>query len=163
MAFAHPRPNLLFIMMDQLQARALGCYGNPVVQSPHLDALAASGVLFERYFVQQALCVPSRCSLFTGRYVHAHRHFHNDSLLRPDESHLGTLLRGAGYFTGYAGKNHLLPEGRGERDFDYWRGSANEQEARLRAPRKDVPVPPDPPAPTLEQPWPTSFYVGRTR
>ena len=67
-------PNLLFVMMDQLQARALGCYGNPVCQTPHLDRLAAGGTSMERFFVTQALCVPSRCSLFTGRYVHAHRH-----------------------------------------------------------------------------------------
>ena len=157
------RPNLLFVMMDQLQARALGYYGNPVVQTPHLDAVAASGVLFERFFVQQALCVPSRCSLFTGRYIHAHRHRGNDSLLRPDEPHLGSLLRAAGYRTGYSGKNHLLPDERGPEDFDFWRGWPNEQMVRLRELRRDDEVPPDPPTPTPERPWPTAFYVGRGR
>jgi arylsulfatase len=153
------RPNLLFIMMDQLQASALGCYGNSVVQTPHLDALAASGVLFERYFVQQALCVPSRCSLFTGRYIHAHGHRNNDSMLRRGERHLGSQLRAAGYFTGYAGKNHFLPDDRGEEEFDVWRGSPNV--ARLRDPRPTAETLTGPPAPTPGNPWPTAFYRGR--
>ena len=150
-------------MMDQLQARALGCYGAATVQTPHLDALAASGTLFERFFVTQALCVPSRCSLFTGRYVHAHRHRNNMSFLRPDEQHLGSLLRAAGYRTGYSGKNHLLPRGRGEQDFDYWRGSDNQEEgAAWRESASRTGLDPTPPAGTPDDPWPTAFYVGST-
>lgn len=151
-------------MMDQLQARALGCYGNPVAQTPHLDELASSGTLFERFFVTQPLCVPSRCSLFTGRYVHSHRHRNNSSFLREGEVHLGTALRQAGYYTGYAGKNHLLPRGRGERDFDYWCGSQNqEEEAAWRQSAQRTDVDPTPPPSTKEDPWPTAFYVGQAK
>lgn len=150
-------------MMDQLQARALGCYGNPVCQTPYLDGLAASGTLMERFFVTQALCVPSRCSLFTGRYVHAHRHRGNMSFLRENEEHLGTALRAAGYHTGYSGKNHLLPRGRGDRDFDFWRGSANQEEdAAWRESAARTDVDPNPPQGTPDDPWPTAFYVGQS-
>ena len=158
------RPNVLFVMMDQLQARALGCYGNSVVQTPHLDALAASGTLCERYFVQQPLCVPSRCSLFTGRYVHAHRHRTNASFLRPEERHLGQILRDAGYYAGYSGKNHLLPQGRGPQDFDDWHGSANAEEGREWAESAArTGLDPTPPAGRPEDPWPTAFYVGSAK
>lgn len=63
---ATTRPmNVLFIAVDDLRPQ-LGCYGDPVVKSPHLDALAADGVVFSRAYCQQAVCSPSRTSLMTG-------------------------------------------------------------------------------------------------
>lgn len=63
-------PNILYIMTDQQRADSLGCYGNPWVKTPNLDALAARGALFNRYFIQSPVCVPSRTSLLTGLYPH---------------------------------------------------------------------------------------------
>ena len=64
--------NILFIVLDQWRADALGCAGNPLIRTPHLDSIAADGVLFARHFAQCAPCGPSRASLLTGQYQHNH-------------------------------------------------------------------------------------------
>lgn len=62
--------NVLIIHSDQHSKRVLGCYGNPVVRTPHLDALAARGTRFANAYCPTPICVPSRASLATGRYAH---------------------------------------------------------------------------------------------
>lgn len=62
--------NVLFINSDQHSPRVLGCYGNTVVKTPNLDALAARGTLFRNAYCPTPICVPSRASLATGRYAH---------------------------------------------------------------------------------------------
>jgi choline-sulfatase len=62
--------NLLFIMSDEHTRKALGCYGSEIVQTPNLDCLAATGTRFSSAYSNSPLCVPSRASLATGRYVH---------------------------------------------------------------------------------------------
>ena len=102
-------PNLLFVMTDQQRFDALGANGNAVIRTPHLDALARSGVNVRGYYANGPVCVPSRCTLFTGRYPHAHRIRENHSLLEAGrEIHLFRALKKAGYRLGYVGKNHLL-------------------------------------------------------
>ncbi|MCA9081779.1 MAG: sulfatase-like hydrolase/transferase, partial [Planctomycetaceae bacterium] len=61
-----PRKNVLFIVADDLNCD-LHCYGHPQVKSPHIDALAANGVLFKKAYCQYPLCSPSRSSFLTGR------------------------------------------------------------------------------------------------
>jgi choline-sulfatase len=65
----HNRPNLLIIMSDEHAPQFSGAYGHPLVQSPHLDRLAAEGVLFENAYCNTPLCTPSRMSFMTGRYI----------------------------------------------------------------------------------------------
>jgi len=62
--------NVLFIMSDQHSPHVLGCYGNPVVQTPNLDALAASGTRYANAYTPTPICVPARASFATGRYAH---------------------------------------------------------------------------------------------
>ena len=58
--------NVLAILTDQHRADTLGCYGNPMVRTPHLDALAASGTRFDRWYTPSAICTPARASVLTG-------------------------------------------------------------------------------------------------
>ena len=62
--------NVVFMLADQLRADCVGCYGNPVVKTPHVDALASAGTRFARTFAQHPQCVPSRAATLTGRYPH---------------------------------------------------------------------------------------------
>ncbi len=64
------RPNILWIMMDGCRTDALGCYGSPWAQTPHLDQIAANGVCFRNAVVQCPICVPSRHAMKTGQYCH---------------------------------------------------------------------------------------------
>jgi choline-sulfatase len=64
------RPNLLYFMTDNHARNALGCYGHPVVQTPNLDRIAASGVRFATAYSTAPVCCPSRAALATGRYAH---------------------------------------------------------------------------------------------
>ena len=60
-----PRPNVLFICVDDLKP-VLGCYGDPLAKTPNLDRLAARGMRFDRAYCNQAVCAPSRNNLFVG-------------------------------------------------------------------------------------------------
>jgi arylsulfatase A-like enzyme len=86
------RPNILLLMTDQQRPDSLGCYGDPVAITPNLDRLAAEGVLFENCYVQNPLCCPSRYSILTGRYPHAHRVIANWYAPRAGEQSFGYHL-----------------------------------------------------------------------
>jgi arylsulfatase len=101
------RPNVLFICTDQQRYDALGAAGNPHVRTPHLDRLAEQGARFEHCYVQAPVCGPSRASLMTGRYLHAHGLWANGVDIDPDEELFTRVLQRAGYDCGLVGKFHL--------------------------------------------------------
>lgn len=101
------RPNILFICTDQQRYDALGCYGNPHVQSPAIDGLARDGVLFERCYVQSPVCAPARASISTGTYPHTHGLWANGVALPPHHRLFTRALADAGYDCGMIGKQHL--------------------------------------------------------
>jgi arylsulfatase len=103
------RPNILFINTDQQRADSLGCYGNPVVLTPHLDELAREGVVFENAHCTHPLCMPSRATLLTGRYNRAHKLYRNGIPLDKDEITIAELMKQHGYRTGLIGKAHFTP------------------------------------------------------
>jgi arylsulfatase A-like enzyme len=124
------RPNLLWVMCDQMRADALGCV-SPWMHTPNLDALAGGGVRLSHLFAQSPVCVPSRCNMVTGRYPHAHRCRENHARLGPGEPHLFRALKAAGYRTGLVGKNHMFdPRDLAPLDID---GSAVGEKAGLPA------------------------------
>lgn len=103
----HHRPNVLWIMVDQLRAHALGYAGDPNVRTPNLDRLAAEGVTFTNAVAGAPLCCPARGSMMTGRYAHnsgvaGHRH-----PMPTDTRTVAHELTDAGYRTCYVGKWHL--------------------------------------------------------
>ena len=107
---AAARPNILFIMTDQHFAEALSCRMGPqYLKTPALDSIAATGTFFSRAYVANPICMPSRNSLFTGRYPHETGVTANiQRRLDPAEFiNMGSYLRRAGYETAYAGKWHL--------------------------------------------------------
>lgn len=91
------RPNILLITADQWRGDHLGALHHPVVQTPHLDALAQEGTLFARHFSQAYPCGPARASLVTGLYPHKHRSIANGVPLDRRHPTLFTELRAAGY------------------------------------------------------------------
>ncbi len=101
------RPNILWIMSDQLRYDCVGANGNAIIKTPNLDRLAAESANFSRAFVQAPVCVPSRASFFTGRYPHSHRNRVNYTPLAASEVLLPAMLQRAGYRTALVGKTHL--------------------------------------------------------
>ena len=102
-------PNIVFIMADQLGARALGCYGSGVDSTPNLDALSREGVRFDRYYASAPVCAPNRATILTGRSQEIHGIVSNNYALQSDNPTYAHVLRRHGYRTGAFGKMHQTP------------------------------------------------------
>lgn len=101
------RVNFLLIITDQQRADHLGCYGNKLVQTPHLDRLAGRGWRCGNMHVATPICMPNRASMLTGRYPSAHGARHNGIPLSLRSMTFVETLRRAGYRTALVGKAHL--------------------------------------------------------
>ncbi len=106
------RPNVLWLMADQLRAETFGFMGHPAVETPNLDRLAEEGAVFTRMLCAEPVCMPSRASMLTGRYPFAHGVIANGYSMNPDMTVLPSLFRSAGYRTADIGKNHCGRSGR---------------------------------------------------
>ena len=118
---AAPRaPNILFIFSDDHAYQAISAYGEGrrLLETPHLDRLAKSGMRFDRALVPNSICGPSRAVVLTGKYNHLNG-FVNNSNSRFDGSQVTfpKILRQAGYQTAVIGKWHLVSDPTG---FDFW-------------------------------------------
>ncbi|TBL81944.1 sulfatase [Paenibacillus thalictri] len=102
-------PNILFIMADQHRADCLGAYGNTDIRTPHLDQLAADGVVYESHFCNAPVCTPSRYSTLTGLHPHQHLGWTNRCTIQPELGTYPKTLKRAGYTTAAIGKMHLTP------------------------------------------------------
>ena len=105
------RPNVLWLMSDQHNARCTGYAGHPDVKTPALDRIAGRGVTFANAFCNNPICAPSRISFMTGQYCHTHRLFGNDNrwVQAPNPNSLSAVCQRHGYQTALVGKSHMVP------------------------------------------------------
>ena len=116
-----PSPNVLVILTDDMRWDAMSVAGHPYLKTPNIDRLAAEGVRFKNAFCTTSLCSPSRASILSGVYAHAHQVRDNFTEFPADRPNFPSVLRNAGYQTAYIGKWHM-GEGNDEKrpGFDYW-------------------------------------------
>jgi arylsulfatase A-like enzyme len=126
-AAAAKRPNIIFVLADDLGYGDLGCYGQQQIQTPCLDQMAAEGIRFTDFYAGSTVCAPSRCCLMTGLHT-GHSYIRGNAFcnLRPQDVTVAQLLKSAGYATGLIGKWALgvaggsgVPNAKG---FDEWFG-----------------------------------------
>ena len=104
---ARRRPNVVFILIDDLRHDTFGFMGHPFVETPAIDLLAADGTQFTHAFVTTSLCSPSRASFLTGRYMHNHKVVDNTDRMPGGTMTFPHLLQDAGYATAFIGKWHM--------------------------------------------------------
>jgi choline-sulfatase len=102
------KPNILFIMADQMAGPALPFYGHPLVKAPHLSTLAETGVVFENAYCSSPLCAPSRFSMMTGQLPSRIGGYDNAAELPASAPTLAHYLRAMGYYTCLSGKMHFV-------------------------------------------------------
>ncbi len=130
-------PNIVFFLADDQSFDSLGCYGNPAVKTPRIDALARDGLVFDHYYNTTAICMASRATLFTGLYEYRTgcNFGKGDLPARLFDQSYPALLREAGYVTAMAGKIGIEVEGVGlpEDRFDWWGAGPGQTSYRTAA------------------------------
>lgn len=101
------RPNILFIISDEHNAGVLGCNGNPLIRTPHLDEFAERGIIFDNAYTNSPLCVPARLAITSCKYISRVSAWNNSSWLPSDEyPSIAGIMRAAGYEAFLCGKMH---------------------------------------------------------
>jgi len=107
---SNSKPNVLFIMADQMKSSILRMYSDIGIETPALERLASEGVQFEHAITPHPLCVPARTSVMTGRYPHSTGCRRNETLMPENEQHAFRIWKENGFTTGLIGKNHCYIE-----------------------------------------------------
>jgi len=133
---AREKPNIIFIMADDLGYGDLGCYGQELIETPHIDRLAENGMRFTDFYSGSTVCAPSRCVLMTGLDTgHCYIRGNGKNNLRPEDVTVAELLKAEGYATGQVGKWGLGHEGTSgmptNQGFDYFFGYLDQHHAHL--------------------------------
>jgi arylsulfatase A-like enzyme len=121
------RPNIVFILSDDLGYGELGCYGQKMIKTPRIDRMAAEGIRFTDFYAGCTVCAPSRCTLMTGQHTGHCRIRGNEQLpLSAEDVTVAKMLRAGGNATGIIGKWGLGEPGSSgipnRQGFDYWFG-----------------------------------------
>lgn len=120
-ANAQDRPNIVVMLCDDIRWNALSCAGHPHLKTPHIDRLAAEGIYFENMFCTTSLCSPSRATILSGLYAHAHGVTNNFTDYPSELDSFPRRLQQAGYDTAYIGKWHMGEDSDEPRPgFDYF-------------------------------------------
>ena len=115
------KPNIVFLLADDMRWDAMGCAGHPIIKTSHLDAIASNGVRFKNAFVTTSICAASSASILTGLHERTHRYTFGTKPLLPEHIAISypELLRRAGYRTGFVGKFGVgVPAGATKEMFD---------------------------------------------
>jgi arylsulfatase len=131
------RPNLLFLYTDEQRRDTLAAYGNRQIAMPNLNALAERSTVFERAYCTAPVCTPSRGSIVTGLYAHAHGAIVNNLAMRGDAACLPECLPPNLYACGHFGKWHLGDEIFPQHGFTDWRGTEDTYHATFLPPRAE--------------------------
>ena len=110
----------MFLYTDEQAFNTLACYGNNWIEMPNLNALADTSTVFDRAYVTQPVCTPSRSTLMTGQWPHTNGCVHNNVALKPETRCLPEILPRGEYVTGHYGKWHLGDEIFCQHGFDEW-------------------------------------------
>ena len=132
------RPNIIFIMADDLGYGELGSYGQQLIRTPHLDRMAQEGMRFTQFYSASTVCAPAREALMLGRHTGHSRHRNKEHPMRPEQVTIGEMLQSLGYTTGMIGKWGLGAIGSGgepsAHGFDFWFGYLGHREAHRHYP-----------------------------
>ncbi|UKJ09319.1 sulfatase [Solitalea lacus] len=111
------RPNIIYMMSDDHGYQAISAYGHGLNQTPNIDKLGEQGMLFNRAYVTNSICGPSRAVMLTGKHSHVNGFMDNHSTFDGNQQTVAKLMHDAGYQTAVVGKWHLISDPQG---FDYW-------------------------------------------
>ncbi len=136
------KPNIIYILADDLGYGDLGCYEQEMIKTPNIDKLAKDGMQFTQHYAGSTVCAPSRSTLLTGQHTgHTYVRFNGDYQMRPDPSDItiARYLKDAGYITAMIGKSstgcQTTPGQPNEKGFDYFYGYLGHGQAHTYFPK----------------------------
>ena len=132
------QPNILFIFTDDHAPHAISAYGSELIQTPNLDRIAKEGMTFERCYVTNSICAPSRAVILSGRHSFHNGQMTNGDVFDGSQVTFPKLLRKAGYSTALIGKWHLKSDPTGFDRYEVLYGQGSYYNPRMKKDGKEV-------------------------